>query len=494
MILDLRQDFAEKGEDPFEIDWSKMEEQEIRISMISFTEAGACLAKKIKSILESHAEDCMEEKKSSLESLPGIYVHHARSGQEEGARVKITVFIQRGKELAQPVKEWCKQAFSQSHVLIFVGAVGIAVRLIAPFLRDKFQDPAVLAVDEQGNYMIPILSGHVGGANAWAVYLARELGAVAVVTTATDLYGKFAVDVFAARNGLVMTDRVLAKEISAAVLAGEKVGFYCEGEVLGELPKELACTGENYNPSEDFQISGELPKELACTGENYNLSEDFQMPERLKRRKKGLENPGKQELKGQELETYGIKVGIHKGRKDKTLFLHPKVLVLGIGCKKGKSMDELEGFIKRKFTEWEIAWESVGAVASVEQKRQEQGLLDVCRKWNIPFYTFLPGQLAEVSGNFTESSFVMQTIGVGNVCERAAVLGAVELAKRQKAALYHQKRRLSEKSGTNPQKQTELFALKRQEPFGLPELIQQKTAENGITLALAMIDWSVEFE
>ena len=105
---------------------------------------------------------------------------------------------------------------------MFVGAAGIAVRLIAPWVQDKLKDPAVLVIDEQGRYAIPILSGHVGGCNELAEAAAQILGAEPVITTATDLRQAFAVDVFATENELVISDRELAKQISAAELRGEK--------------------------------------------------------------------------------------------------------------------------------------------------------------------------------------------------------------------------------------------------------------------------------
>ncbi|MBM6685952.1 cobalamin biosynthesis protein CbiG, partial [Faecalicatena contorta] len=135
-------------------------------------------------------------------------------------------------------------AFLQEHwqqvrEIVFIGAAGIAVRLIAPYIRDKFTDPAVLVLDEGGRFVIPLLSGHVGGANDLARFLARATGAEAVITTATDVNGRFAVDVFAKKCGLVLTDRTKAKDISARILKGEKVGFYSEFPVLGRVPEEL---------------------------------------------------------------------------------------------------------------------------------------------------------------------------------------------------------------------------------------------------------------
>lgn len=138
-------------------------------------------------------------------------------------------------------RSWGRAAF------IFVGAAGIAVRYIAPFVRDKFTDSAVLVLDEKGRYVIPLLSGHVGGAVQTADEIAEMFGAETVHTTATDVQQKFAVDVFAKKNHLYITDRRMAKEISAAVLEGERIAFcpeYPGCRVEGELPEELVlCSG-----------------------------------------------------------------------------------------------------------------------------------------------------------------------------------------------------------------------------------------------------------
>ena len=108
--------------------------------------------------------------------------------------------------------------FSRRDALIFVGACGIAVREIAPYVRDKKTDPAVLVLDERARHVIPLLSGHIGGANRLAARLADALGAEPVITTATDVNGKFAVDEFAARTGCAISDMQLAKAFAAGIL------------------------------------------------------------------------------------------------------------------------------------------------------------------------------------------------------------------------------------------------------------------------------------
>ena len=128
-------------------------------------------------------------------------------------------------EAYSSLEGWTAWAWARADALVFVGAAGIAVRAIAPHVRDKFSDPAVVSVDEAGRFVVPLLSGHVGGANELARRVAALTGGQAVVSTATDVNGLFAVDVWARERGMAITDRVLAKEVSAALLEGRPVGF-----------------------------------------------------------------------------------------------------------------------------------------------------------------------------------------------------------------------------------------------------------------------------
>ena len=130
-----------------------------------------------------------------------------------------------GAEAYSSLEGWTAWAWARADALVFVGAAGIAVRAIAPHVRDKFSDPAVVSVDEAGRFVVPLLSGHVGGANELARRVAALTGGQAAVSTATDVNGLFAVDVWARERGMAITDRVLAKEVSAALLEGRPVGF-----------------------------------------------------------------------------------------------------------------------------------------------------------------------------------------------------------------------------------------------------------------------------
>ncbi len=146
--------------------------------------------------------------------------------------------------------QWAGEQFrTGKDGVIFIGACGIAVRSIAPYIAGKKTDPAVLVIDECGQFVISLLSGHLGGANELAVRCAGYLHATPVVTTATDLHSRFAVDVFAKKNGCAIFHMKAAKEASAALLAGEKIGFYSEFPWEGDLPDGLMLCGKDGIPS-----------------------------------------------------------------------------------------------------------------------------------------------------------------------------------------------------------------------------------------------------
>lgn len=141
--------------------------------------------------------------------------------------------------LGRPAREFYGPIFGSVQAMIFVSSVGLAVREVAPHLKSKATDPAVLVLDELGQYVIPVLSGHIGGANELAKALAASLGAQAVITTATDINGRFSVDAWAVQNGCAIASLPLAKAVSAAVLEGD-VPFLSDFPVVTDLPRGLA--------------------------------------------------------------------------------------------------------------------------------------------------------------------------------------------------------------------------------------------------------------
>lgn len=264
------------------------------------------------------------------------------------------------------LKETVKRHFTDDAV-IFIGAVGIAVRSIAPYIKDKFCDPAVLVIDELGRYVIPLLSGHVGGANELANYIGEALSAAPIITTATDINGTFAVDIFAKKNNLLISSRKLAKDVSAALLDNNCIDIDSDIKNIDvkELKKKLN------------------PKNKACD----------------------------------------IKVRITDRIYDDTILtLIPKNLYIGVGCKKNTDADKMWDFVNDIFRLEGLDIRAVKSIGSIDIKRDEDAIKNLANRLNVPFLTFTKDELNSVSGDFFESEFVRKTVGVGNVCERAVCI------------------------------------------------------------------------
>ena len=278
--------------------------------------------------------------------------------------------------IPKPSKEFYGDVFKKMDALIFVSSCGIAVREIAPFVSDKTTDPAVLVLDELGKFVIPLLSGHIGGANELAGMLAERLGAVPVVTTATDVNGKFSVDAWAARNGYCIDSMRAAKAVSAAILE-QDIPLYTDLSVVSPYPAGVV--------------------------------------------------PGREG-------SIGIYVGCRTWKPfANTLTLIPPMLHLGIGCRRGTSEAEIEEALTKVLSQYRIDRRAIVCAASIDLKQEEAGLLSFCRHnhWPVRFYS--AKVLGALQGAFTPSAFVSQITGVDNVCERAAMMGARQLIVRKTA-------------------------------------------------------------
>lgn len=288
------------------------------------------------------------------------------------------------EKLQGSLGDWTREQFDRRDALIFVGATGIAVRSIAPLLVAKTQDPAVLVVDELGRFAISLVSGHLGGANELCARVADGIGATAVITTATDLNHRFAVDVFAKKNDLWIESMAGAKMVSAKLLEGETVEFDSCLPVDGELPRGLVRPGEGQNSSWKITVSLAAP----------------------------------------ETDTAAPADGSAAGSLGGRLVLVPRAVVLGIGCRRGKTLEELEAFVLGALRKHGISLQAVKKVCSIDVKADERGILDFCEKYSLPFETFTAEELGKAEGDFQASGFVAGQVGVDNVCERSAALGS----------------------------------------------------------------------
>ncbi len=264
------------------------------------------------------------------------------------------------------LKNWTKEAFQNADALLFIGAAGIAVRAISPYIQKKDSDPAVVVMDELGRFAIPLLSGHIGGANELAVRLGRSIGAQPVITTATDINGVFAIDTWAKKQGLLILNPERIKWISARLLSGETI-----------------------HVNSLYPIQGPVPDGVLLEDKAYDVL--------ITHRTKG---------------------------KDDVLRLIPPTVTLGIGCRKGISADAIEEAFAAMLGKASCHAEAIRGVASIDLKKNEPGILEFCARHSLPFETFSAEELSRAEGSFTASAFVESITSVNNVCERAAVLAS----------------------------------------------------------------------
>lgn len=302
-------------------------------------------------------------------------------GRHELRRYALGKYAADGDIPFKSLAELTAEIFSQCDALIYFCACGIAVRMIAPHLADKTTDPAVVAIDEQGKYAVSLLSGHLGGANALAREAADCIGAEPVITTATDAGRRFSPDLYAQEHHLWITDLRMAKEIAAAVVAGERVGFCSEYPC--EVPEGLTAETDG----------------ISC----------------------------------------GIYVGTHPERSPfaHTLALQPRNLCLGLGCRRGIAPEVLEQFVRDVLAQNELPVQRIRRIASIDRKSDEPALLALAEKLGVPLVTYSAEKLRTVPGEFAHSDFVEQTVGVDNVCERSALTdgGKLLISKRTGAGV-----------------------------------------------------------
>lgn len=379
--------------------------------------------------------------------------------RREGIPLHILFFTDEGKRLAERIsgegadafqeisytdgrKEslagWTKKHFRTGQILLYVGACGIAVRAIAPYVQSKQTDPAVLVVDERGRFVVSLLSGHLGEANSYAEIVAGLTGGQAVITTATDVNGLFAVDVFAKKNGLILTDFRTAKDFTAKLLKTKK-GILVIPEpyrkwitVSGEVPEELTISGEESEAGTnrtEVQEAHLNPEKESC------LPQLLLSPQAAVH---GTDPP---------LESEGTAPLLPPAR----LQLIPPCLILGVGLKKGKTEQELLAFIRKVLQANGLLEKAIGKVASIDLKKEEPALWMAAETYGVPLRFFTAEELMQVKGEFSKSAFVQAVTGADNVCERASIAAGAE------------------------------------------EILVPKTAENGLTLAIGVRKMMIRF-
>ncbi len=275
------------------------------------------------------------------------------------------------EKIILPLTSWTGVAFKEAESIVFVGATGIAIRAIAPHLKSKMKDPAIVCVDELGRYSISLLSGHIGGANVLTGLIASAIGAEPIITTATDINKKFSVDSFATSRNMAIGSMALAKDVSAAVLEGTFVGLRSDHPINGNVPKELTESDE-----------GELGIYITSSS-----VEPFK----------------------------------------KTLRLFPKNYVLGIGCRKDTKKADIDKLVRFVLDLSDVSIKSIRLITSIDLKKEEEGLLGFADDNGIPTTFFSSEELNALPDiGYSRSDFVIKITGVDCVSERSAMAASMD--------------------------------------------------------------------
>ena len=345
----------------------------MKLAVIVVTPAGFKTARRIQEIFPD----------AELFAAPGLYADlHADLGPDLQAGLPADIQERESgvKTYAGDLKTFVGTLFPRMDALIFVTAVGIAVRVISPYIKDKLSDPAVVAVDDTGRFAVSLLSGHLGGANKLASILAEKMGATAVITTSTDRHGLMAYDLLAAQiNGTVERLEDL-KKISMAQLAGKQILVYADANIQLEFPG----MGRLLRSEEDLQ-------EKARYGAVWISSRND--PPRL---------------------APGVPLAV----------IRPPTLTVGLGCRKGTPAQDILEAVQRALKTSGRSPASLCQLASMDVKAGEPGLLEAGECLGVRVRFFSKDEVRTVEHLFNSSSFVHEAVGTGSVAEPCAYLGS----------------------------------------------------------------------
>jgi cobalt-precorrin 5A hydrolase len=261
-----------------------------------------------------------------------------------------------------------EKSFKTADSIIFVGSAGIAVRAIAPFIKSKKKDPAVICMDEIGINVISLLSGHIGGANKLTLKIAEIVGGNPIITTATDVNGKFAVDEWAHNSNLHIMSLKRARDIAADILDNKMIGF-----------------------ESDYKVNGNLLVEIDLDEKEIGIC---------------------------------VSLDSNKSPFKNTLNLIPKIVSVGVGCRKGTNFNDVYTSIKEVLERNNISHFAINSINSIDLKNEEEAIKRTAEVFKVPFHTYSKDELNKIQGKFSNSNFVKKIAGVDTVCERAAIMGS----------------------------------------------------------------------
>ena len=286
-----------------------------------------------------------------------------------------------------PTEEVVREVFHLYRYLVLIMAVGISVRLIASELRDKHQDPGVVAVDDAGTFSISLLSGHIGGANELSKKIASFLGAHPVVTTASEIGETISVDLLGKEFNWELEDNSSVTKVSAALVNGESVGIYQDAGERNWWPETSPLP-------DNIRIFTSIEALIKTDCAALIITDRI-----IDKEHQGL------------LPAY-------------TVIYRPKSLVIGIGCNRGTMGTEIEEAVAGVFSEHGLSLKSVRNIATIDLKKSEAGLMEFARKYRLPIEYFDKESLSGADFPSPASDVVLKYVGTPAVCESAAILSS----------------------------------------------------------------------
>lgn len=290
----------------------------------------------------------------------------------------------RNKDIEAGIKSLVEASMANYEGLVFICATGITVRLIAPYLKDKFQDPAIISIDDLGKFTISLLSGHIGGGNALTLDIAKHIESIPVISTASDIRGFEALDLFAKKNNYYMENRKNLTKIMTMMVNEKRIGFYSEDNMVIDYPNLEIMKDLNNIKNKEIQA-------LIIVSSN-NMKNSLKIPH---------------------------------------IILRPKNINIGVGCKKDIPGDRIILAIEESLDLLKLSNKSIKAMGTVEIKKDEQGIIEASKRFNCPLRIFTIKELQAVENLFEGSEFVKDTIGISSVSEPCAYLlgGEILLGK-----------------------------------------------------------------
>lgn len=341
---------------------------EVNIAIVCITENGKNLALKIQTLIkDSH-----------------VYIVSNKQNKLQLENESKNIFLVKEK-----LSVLTEKLFKDYQYILFIMATGIVVRVIAPYIVSKFSDPAIMVTDEKGQNVISLLSGHMGGANEMTKRISELINANPVITTATDINKKSALDMIAKELDAHIDDfRDNVKDVNAMLVNNQDVGIYIDGKY------DVDTRG--FKVLANLENTDSIAKIVVITNKN-DFFRDY-------------------------IDKYKDSCINQKQLEAKIIKVIPKDIVIGIGCRRNTDSDLLKESLDDLLKRYNIHIKSTKEIGSIDVKHDEKAIIDLAENLSVPFKTVSTNEISKVDYLFEKSEFVKKNVGVYCVSEPVAYI------------------------------------------------------------------------